>query len=89
MADSLTDKLRCDDTVSSSATHGSVSTGGASKHHMSSACTRTSPTSNGKATDDGGDEKSTRESSPSPSNETHMFAGKPLPTNSSSIEDRS
>lgn len=84
----LLTKHRCDDVVSSSATRGSESTAGASKHQMSSPRTATSPTSNGQATDDGEDNGSTRESSADPSNRAHMFDDKTLPTDRSSGEDR-
>ena len=76
MADSLSDKVRCDDAVSSSATHGSDST-----------ATETAPTSNGKATNDGEYDDPTRKSSPDTSNRTHMFSKNTHSTNCGSSED--
>lgn len=89
VGDRLSDKYRCDDAVSSSATHGSVSTLGASRRQISDCRADTSPTSDGKVTYDGGNGEFTCNSSPDSSARTHMFAGKALPTNCSSGEDRS
>ena len=76
-------KHRCDDAVSSSATHGSASTARASECCQSSADrTDTLLTSHG-------DEDPARKSPPGSSTRTHLFAGKALQTNHSCIEDRS
>lgn len=87
--DRLADKHRCDDAASSSATHGSVSTVGPSRGQISACRTDTSPTSDGKVTDNGGEEDSTRKSSPDSSTRTHVFNGKALPTDCGSSEGRS
>jgi hypothetical protein len=80
LAADLPTKQRCDDAVSSSATHGSVSDTGASERRQSPADrTNTLPTSNG-------DKDPAHESPPGSSAKTHLFAGKALPTNPSSCE---
>ena len=87
MADSLTDKLRCDDTVSSSATHGSVSSAGTNTRQIPDGRTDTIPTSNGEVEDDSGDKESTRGWSSKSANRARPFGGKALPTNHSSTAD--
>ena len=94
VGDRLADNHRCDDAVSSSATHGSVSTVGASRRQVPDCLTDISPTSNGKVTDNDGDKESARKSSPFPNspdspNRAHMLNGKALPTDCESSEGRS
>lgn len=89
VGDRLADKHRCDDAVSSSATHGSVSTSRASRRQTSDRQTDTPPTSDGKAMDNDGDDSSTRKLSPDSSTRTHISNGRAVPTGHTSSEDRS
>lgn len=89
VVDGFAVKHRCDDVVSSSATHGSVSTVGASRRQASDRHTDTSPPSNYEAADNGGDEDSTLKSSPESPNGARMFDEKGVPMKRSSSEDRS
>lgn len=79
VGDRLADKHRCDDAVSSSATHGSVSTSRASKRQTSDRQTDTPPTSDGKAMGADRDDSSTRKPSPDSSTRTHIFNGRVIP----------
>lgn len=83
----LLTKCRCDDAVSSSATHGSVSSAGTNTRQIPDGRTDTIPTSNGEVEDDSGDKESTRGWSSKSANRARPFGGKALPTNHSSTAD--
>lgn len=89
MKTDLLTKHRCDDAVSSSATHGSVSSAETSRRQTSGGRTDTTPISNGEIGDDGGDEDTTRGSSPKSVNRALMVNGKALLTDCNSTENPS